>query len=149
MTNMSDFNPPKGTVNTALRWISVAVVIIAALAIAGYFLGWFISPLDLTSPENVRRLSREANEHYAALESSRASIGTIESKMQTMVTTYGEDRSTWPQGKADEYLQLDAQRVNRIDAYNKLCASYKGKWNDEWFDLPAPDDLPKSCDLIQ
>ncbi len=145
---MDDLKPQKGTTAVVLQWLGIFFLAAIAIAILAYVFGWITAPLTNTSSDKVRALARDANEHYASLESSLANITVVERQMSTMVELYGENSETWPQGKADEYLQLATQRANLVTAYNRLCASYKAKWNNEWYDLPAPDDLPKTCEVI-
>jgi hypothetical protein len=57
----------------------------------------------------------------------------------------GANAATWPQGKAEEYQQLQTQRRNREAQYDQLCATYEARWSDEWRGIPAPDDLPQRC----
>ena len=64
-----------------------------------------------------------------------------------MALAYGEDMTNWPQGKRDEYLQLQAQVTNLSTSYNAQCGQYNALWEDEWRSLPAPNDLPTHCEM--
>jgi hypothetical protein len=144
-----EFRPQKGTTTTAVNWLVVGALILLAAVLIGWLVNWLITPLVLTDASRVREASAEMNQLYSGLESQRASIKSMDTQIAAIPLTYGEDRNAWPQGKDEEYLQLVAQRGNLVTAYNRLCAQYEAKWNDEWYDIPAPDDLPKTCDLIQ
>ena len=128
-------------------WVLLAFVIGIVIIVLAFALGWIATPLDTMSAENTRRLSRQANDAWQALEAQRENILSVETQASDMILTYGEDQSTWPQGKREEYQQLRTQRQNRIAAYNTSCGQYNAMWQDEWRAIPAPDDLPTACDL--
>jgi hypothetical protein len=124
----------------------VGVVMVAMLG--AYFLDWFSTPLELTSPDNLQRLSRQANDAWQALEAKQQTIINLEQQADLMVAAYGDDQSTWPQGKRDEYLQLMAQVTNLKASYNVQCGQYNAFWDDEWRGIPAPNDIPTSCQFL-
>lgn len=144
---MNELNPPKGVIGLAIRWMAVfALIVVVALVIA-YALGWFAKPMEVMGPDNIQRMSRQANDAWQALEAKQASIDAIETKAGQMVLAYGEDMTVWPQGKRDEYLQLQAQATNLSTSYNSQCGQYNAMWADEWRSVPAPNDLPTHCEM--
>jgi hypothetical protein len=150
---MEEYGPTKNDVKSIIKWVLLGVLILViVLFIAGivsYAFGWLNAPLRLTNPNRLEKISREANEAWQALESQKANVSNIRDDMLTMKQLYGEDMSKWPQGKDDEYLQLQQQQINMINAYNSQCAAYRAKWKNEWWEISAPKDLPTTCDLIE
>lgn len=144
---MSEFRPTRAGMNSAILWIlAIAVVLLVAIPVTAA-LGWYATPFEMFSPSNMRQLSRQANESWQSLEAQQASIGAVERKINDFLLTYGEDQSKWPQGKSTEITQLRAELSNKITAYNTACGQYMAMWQDEWRDLPAPDDLPTQCEM--
>jgi len=143
-----ELKPNRQIFGLSVRWIVVGTALVAVLLIAVYFLGWFAKPLELSSPDNLQRLSREANNAWQALEAKRESINVLEQKAGLMVSAYGEDMTVWPQGKRDEYLQIQSQVTNQKTAYNAACGQYNAFWEDEWRSIPAPNDIPTSCEFL-
>lgn len=143
----NDLKPNKSMFGLALSWLLFGVTVLIAILLLSYFLGWFAKPLEVMSPDNIERLSRQANEAWQALEAKEASIEQVESKANLMITAYGEDMKVWPQGKRDEYLQLQAQVTNLTTSFNAQCGQYNALWSDEWRGIPAPDDLPTRCKM--
>lgn len=146
MNELDGIRPTKRLAKDTILWLLFGVLVVLILIILAYALGWITTPLRLTDPERLENISREANQAWEALEAQLASVENINDKMVTMKQLYGEDMGTWPQGKDDEYLQLQAQKVNLINAYNQQCAAYKAKWANEWWELSAPKDLPRTCE---
>lgn len=101
----------------------------------------------MASPDNIERLSREANNAWQALEAQLANIEKSEDAAADLLTAYGEDQSVWPQGKRDVWLQLQKDITNKSAAYNVSCAAYNAFWQDEWRALPAPKDIPTRCEM--
>jgi len=118
------------------------------LALLAYALNWAITPFRVADPERIQMLSRQANDEWAALQSQRANVDNVDAQIDAMLEMYGEDKSVWPQGKDEEYLQLLTQRRNMTSAYNAQCARYRSMWADTWQGIVAPSDLPTTCDLI-
>ena len=143
-----DYQPNKGLFGTAVKWILFVAALALIVSVIGYFFGWFNTALKVTSPEKIQMLSREANNSWQALKAGQQTIANIESDVHDMSVLYGEDASKWPQGKHDEYLQLKTQLRNLKTAYNSSCGQYNAMWQDEWRSIPAPDDLPTHCELI-
>lgn len=145
------FEPAPGNRDTAraFGWLGWLFVVVLALGLMAYTLRWVFVPLDTVGPENMRHLSQQANNHYQSLESQRASIRTQQQRIVEFERLYGQDRTIWPQGKRQEYQQLADALRNLTTAYNLSCGQYKALWRDEWRDVPAPNDLPRTCDLIQ
>ncbi len=143
-----DLKPDRKLFGISVRWILLGAALVAVLVVVAYALGWFAKPFELTSPDNLQRLSREANDAWQALEAKQESIEELEEKAGLMVTAYGDDMTAWPQGKRDEYLQLQAQVTNLKTSYNNDCGQYNAFWLDEWRSLPAPNDIPTRCDFL-
>ena len=131
-----------------VRWLIFGTMFVALAMLLAFALDWIAAPLENNSPGNVKSLSRQANNAWEALNSQRESISVLDSRAEDMVLAYGEDQSKWPQGKRDEYLQLRQQYHNAIIAYNSACGQYRAMWSDEWRSVPAPDDLPTTCEMI-
>lgn len=144
---MTDYGPTRNDAHSILRWVLFGFLLVLVLAGLFFIYSWVNKPLEVLSPDNIQRLSQEANDKWQALLSQQATIDTISQRAKDMVVTYGEDRSVWPQGKSDEYLQLRQQVGNQITAFNLSCGQYNALWQDEWRSIPAPDDLPKKCEL--
>lgn len=131
----------------AVLWVlAIAVVIVVAVPV-GAALEWWSMPFRMFSPDNVASLSRQANESWQSLQAQQASIKAVERKINDFMLTYGEDQAKWPQGKSDEIQQLRSELANKITAYNAACGQYRAMWQDEWRNLPAPDDLPTTCEM--
>jgi hypothetical protein len=129
-------------------WIGAFALVGLAFLLFSFTVNWGAAALDQGSPARLRQLSREANDRYTALKSERATIETQRARLADFEQLYGKDPAAWPQGKREEYQQLTQAIRNMESAYNGHCGQYKSLWNDAWRDLPAPDDLPKTCDLI-
>jgi hypothetical protein len=147
--DLQELSPNKNFYKLMWRWVVGGVLLALILLPILWILGWVSVPFQQTSPDLVRQLSQAANEAHEGLLAQSANIDNIETTMATMVVQYGEDRSSWPQGKSSEYLQLAQQRQNLITAYNQACGEYRALWNDEWRNLPAPDDLPTNCEMMR
>lgn len=132
--------------NTIRYLIIPLVIILLAVAVGNWALRWQGAALDTIGPERMQQLSREANDRWQSLEAQRTSIATQQARLAEFETLYGTDRATWPQGKREEYQQLSAAIRNLETAYNSACGQYKAMWADEWRDIPAPDDLPRTCE---
>ncbi len=150
---MSDYDdlpiPDRKLFGVSFRWIMFYATILVVLGIVLYLVVWVFKPMEMTSPDNLARLSQEANDSWQALQAKRQSISGLESKASLMITLYGEDMAAWPQGKKDEYLQINQQIINLKISYNSDCGEYKAMWNDEWRAIPAPDDLPTTCEFLE
>lgn len=146
---MFDHTPTRADYGGSFAWIMWLVFIVAVLTIAGFGLKWFAVPTKLFDPDRMAMLSRQANESYQALAAQEQSVSVIRGKAEQMITAYGEDMSKWPQGKRQEYLQLQSQVTNLIVAYNASCARYKAMWQDEWRAISAPMDLPTTCQMLE
>jgi hypothetical protein len=129
--------------------IAVVIVALAVLIGVGYAFRWIDAGLETVDPSNIRRLSAEANDRWNALETKRDSIINQEKGLADFYTLYGDDTSKWPQGKTEEYQQLVQALRNLKTSYNNDCGDYMAMWDDEWRDLPAPDDLPTTCQTFQ
>lgn len=145
---MFDYTPKRADYRGSFQWIVWGVVTVAMLVVGGFAVTWFAAPTKLFSPDRMAALSRQANDNYQALEAQRQSVATTRTKAEMMITAYGEDMGKWPQGKRDEYLQLQAQVNNLVIAYNNACAKYKAMWQDEWRAISAPGDLPTTCQML-
>jgi hypothetical protein len=145
---MFDYTPKRADYGGVAAWILWLFFIAIVLIALGFALNWFAKPAELFSPDRFEMLSRQANESYQALEAQERSITAIRAKAEQMITAYGEDMSKWPQGKRDEYLQLQQQVTNLTVAYNAACARYKAMWQDEWRAISAPGDLPTTCQML-
>lgn len=141
--------PSKTMFSSAVTWILFIFGLALVVTVLGYLAGWFVSPLSVTSAAEVQRMSREANNEWQALKAKQASIANLENDARLMIALYGEDFSKWPQGKHEEYLQIQKQITNLKLSYNSECGQYRAMWNDEWRSLPAPDDLPTTCDFLE
>lgn len=105
------------------------------------------SALNVVSVDNIKNLSKQANQSWEALDAKRSTIRTQQSDLETYKELYGDDYATWPQGKRNEYQQLQKIVSSLITSYNVQCAEYNALWQDEWRNLPAPDDLPTYCEM--
>ncbi len=142
-------SPNLRTYRTSWKWIAFIVTMVILALVAGYFLDWFKAPLDLTSPARLQQMSEQANSKWESLKAQKATIELTQTQIAAFETAYGTDRSVWPQGKATEELQLQGVLINKISAYNTMCAEYNALWQDEWKAISAPGDLPTSCELIR
>lgn len=133
--------------------VVVLMIIGSGLGIFGTYLNfgsrWVTAPTEMFSVDNVRELSRQANDMFQQLKADQVSIRSLENQITTFEDTYGEDTNKWPQGKLNEYQQLQRALYNKKASYNDDCGQYNALWKDEWRDLPAPDDLQKTCELIE
>lgn len=145
---MFDHTPTRADYGGSFAWILWLVFIAAILIVVGFGLKWFAAPTKIFDPDNMARLSRQANDSYQALAAQEQSVSVIRNKAEQMMIAYGEDMAKWPQGKRQEYLQLQAQVTNLIVAYNGACAKYKAMWQDEWREIAAPKDLPTTCAML-
>lgn len=107
---------------------------------------WQSGALDVVSVDNIKMLSAQANEMYEGLEAKIVSIQNLEDELNSYTNLYGEDATKWPQGKRQEYQQLEQAIRNLKTSYSQDCASYKAMWNNEWKDFAAPKDLPTYCE---
>lgn len=130
------------------KMIAMGSLVLMVLLVFAWGVGWFAAPLETFSANNVRNLSRQANERWQALEAQKSSISVQENRLGEFNILYGEDTAKWPLGKREEYQQLSASLRNLVTAYNASCGQYNALWNDEWRSLPAPKDLPTRCDLM-
>jgi hypothetical protein len=152
---MSYYGPDRNDRRSISAWAWFMIVILAIFIIGGIgltylnFAGrWATAPTEVFSVDNVRDLSRQANQMRTQLDAQLANIRVIDDQMRSLEEQYGEDQSTWPQGKDEEYRQLRVQRDNRIASFNTACADYQALWADEWRSLPAPDDLDTYCEYV-
>lgn len=132
----------------ASRLIVLLTIILFVGGIAAWALSWQSAALDTIGPVRMQQLSREANDRWQALQGQQATIGLGQQRLREFDALYGADRTKWPQGKREEYQQLSTQVNNLVTAYNLSCSQYNALWQDAWRDLPAPDDLPRSCPLL-
>ena len=142
------WGPTKNDARSMRDWAWLGFKIAVMLLVLAAIWNWLVTPLLLTSPQRLESLSRQANDNWQALEAQRHSIEQVQRRANDIVLLYGEDQSTWPQGKDEEYLQLKQQASNLTIAYNNACGQYKAMWQDEWRSIPAPNDLPTTCDMI-
>lgn len=142
-------SPIKGDVSALIQWVLVIALVLMVGGVLAWGMGWFDAPLRVTSSQNVERLSREANDEYQSLQGQLRTIESVRTQITNYPLLYGEDTATWAQGKRDEWLQLQRELTNKIAAYNRDCGQYNSMWQDEWRDIPAPDDLPKQCEFIE
>lgn len=148
MTNYFDKAPDHNDTIRVHWWLMWIVGVIIVVSVLVFGLQWLTAPLDTLSPARVQQLSRDANDRYQALAAQHATITTQQAQLREFVTLYGPNRAAWPQGKRDEYQQLAAATRNLVTAYNGACGQYQALWRDAWRDLPAPDDLPRTCAMI-
>lgn len=140
--------PHRGDVGNIMIWGIAITLILVVFIVLGFALDWFATPFRVMSPRNVQALSRQANDSWSALEAQRASITTQRQRVNEFDVLYGVDPGKWPQGKRTEYQQMTAALRNLVNAYNHSCGQYNAMWLDEWRDVPAPDDLPKHCEML-
>ena len=145
----SDLNPNRGLFGLYTKWIIFGAFLVALLLLVTFGLNWFAKPLEMADPDNLSRLSRQANEAWSALKSKQANIAGLESKTADFTLTYGEDRLKWPQGKSEEFMQTRQQLQNLKISYNADCGQYNALWQDEWRSVVAPKDLPTKCELMK
>lgn len=132
-----------------LSWILGIFVAVVVIGFLVWALRWILFPSTILDPDRMVTLSRQANDHFQSLEASLSSIQVQRETTESYPKLYGETYDTWPQGKRDEYQQNQRQLQNLINAYNQSCARYKALWQDEWRDIMAPKDLPKTCEVVQ
>lgn len=144
---MSSYRPSPNFVGIVIVWMLFFLFIGIVGTYLGFFGDWAKTPTEVFSPRNVQNLSRIANEEYQALLALEANIDSSEAAELDFLQAYGEDQAKWPLGKRDQYMQAQAHTRNAIAAYNIRCAKYNALWEDEWKNLPAPDDLPTRCTL--
>lgn len=142
-------SPTKDDTFALIKWVFVIALVAMVIGGLSWGMGWFNAPLSVTSAPNVQRLSREANDRYQALQAQQASIAMARQKEADFIALYGTDVTLYPQGKRDELAQIRTDLSNKITAYNQACGQYNSMWQDEWRDIPAPDDLPTRCEFIQ
>lgn len=140
--------PHRGDIGNTILWVGAITIVLAVVVVLAFALDWFSAPFRVMSSQNVQALSRQANDSWSALDAQRASITTQRQRVNEFDTLYGADPAKWPQGKRTEYQQMTAALRNLINAYNHNCGQYNAMWLDEWRDIPAPDDLPKRCDML-
>lgn len=76
--------------------------------------------------------------------------GTVAERQAALFAQlYGENTAVWPQGKAEEYQQLQAQIQNRRSAYRQQCATYEAMWLDDWRREVAPSGVPTVCPVLE
>lgn len=135
------------------RLIVISIVLFVTLSCLavpiGWAFRWFETPFKVTDPDRVERLSRQANEMYSQLQAQKSTIQANRERLSNYPVLYGDDRANWPQGKRQEYEQLTNTVTTMVTGYNQLCGQYRAMWADEWRDIPAPDDLPKTCEYLQ
>ena len=149
MSQMSNDRPTQAGVETYLLWILFGGMGLAVLIVALWAVGWMATPFRITNPERVEMLSRQANDAWQALEAQEASIASQKKALDQYTDLYGDDMAKWPQGKRQEYQQGMVAYSNLVNAYNRSCSQYNAMWQDEWRSIPAPDDLPTRCELVQ
>lgn len=140
--------PRRGDIGNVILWGASIAVVLAVLVVLGFALDWFAAPFTVMSSRSVQTLSRQANDTWQGLQAQKATISTQRGRLSEFRSLYGENAGAWPQGKRQEYEQLSAAARNLVAAYNQQCGQYNALWQDEWRDLPAPDDLPKHCELL-
>lgn len=133
--------------NAWMRVLAGIAAFTAILMALGWGLGWFGAALDQTGPERIRSLSAQTNDRFQALEAQRQDIARAELALVSFRNQYGTDASVWPQGKNAEYSQLLTRYQNATAAYDAACGQYRAYFSDTWRDIPAPNDLPKTCDM--
>lgn len=107
---------------------------------------WQEGALEVVSVDNIKMLAAQANEMYEGLEAKIVSIQALEDELKSYTDLYGTDATNWPQGKRQEYQQLQQAIRNLTTSYSQDCAAYKAMWNNEWKDFAAPKDLPTYCE---
>lgn len=112
-----------------------------------FALGYATRPARLMDAQRVEAMSAKMNNAYQALQAGDLEVEGLAYRLREMDTSYGPDRSVWPQGKRAERDQLQQQYLNAVTAYNRACASYMAVYADEYRNLPAPNDLPTQCTM--
>lgn len=140
--------PHRGDVWNVMIWGGAITLILMVFVVLAWGLGWFAAPFQTMSPQRVQQLSRQANDAWQGLEAQQATIAVQRERLSEFNSLYGDNTSEWPQGKREEYQQLSSALRNLVAAYNLQCGQYNALWQDEWRSLPAPDDLPTRCDLM-
>lgn len=152
MSNYFDEVPGSRDTERAYGWlfwvIAVVFVALVLIGVLAFGLRWQNAVLNQYGPERSEQLSREANDRWQALLSAQASIVQVRRALLEFNSLYGEDASRWPQGKRQEFQQMQANLTNLIQSYNGQCGQYNALWRDTWRDVPAPNDLPKECQLL-
>ncbi len=147
-----DYTPPKGSIKGAIVTGLLIIMALAVLSVAANWMffgaSWFVKPAELFSPDAMQARSQEANDAWSGLQAQLASITTAKADASRLIEVNGEDKTKWPQGDKEKYLQMEARVSNLVTAYNVSCGKYNGMWNDEWRSINAPGDLPRHCDLI-
>lgn len=117
-----------------------------ALIFFNFIWRWQEGALEVVSVDNIKMLSAQANEKHEGLLAKIVSIQNLEDELQPYTELYGEDATKWPQGKRQEYQQLEQAIRNLKTSYSQDCADYRAMWNNEWKDFAAPKDLPTYCE---
>jgi len=148
MTKYFDPSPGKQDTGRAFGWALWGALFVIVVGLLVFALRWILVPTQVLDPNRIQRLSQQANEHWQSLQAQRSSIAAQAAQLSDFERLYGADASVWPQGKQQEYLQLAVTVRNLKTAYNASCGQYNALWQDEWRDLPAPDDLPRRCEFL-
>lgn len=126
--------------------VLIIVAVVFGLITLNYFANSYEKALETVSVGNIKDLSKKANESYQALKAKRDAVQLQQDILNEYTELYGTDFAAWPQGKRDEFQQQKRIVSQLITSYNADCAQYKALWQDEWRSVPAPNDLPTTCE---
>ena len=128
----------------------VVVVAIGYVAIQGnLFLDNAQIQAEQQSDRRERMFSQIITDRWSGINQTRGDIADLEAQVALYPQLYGENTAVWPQGKAQEYQQLQTQLLNRRSAYRNQCADYEAMWLDQWRREVAPDGVPMTCPVLE
>lgn len=133
--------------------IMIVVVLAILVIIAGgviatygnYIAGYATRPVRLADPVRIENMSAQMNQSYQAMLTAEQRVYSDRQAIDDFLELYGDDPTTYPQGKRAELDQLRTNYRNSVSAYNGLCGTYLARLNDEYQDIAIPDDLPGTC----
>lgn len=153
---MSQFKEDMKATWNATSWGVAIIFIVMALGLTfavyesylKYAWGFATREVRLNDAIREERMSAKMNASYQGLQKSEQEVAGLNQRVAQFTESYGTDQKAWPQGKREEYQQLQQLRFNAVQAYNNACAGYNAVYKDEFQATAAPDDLPKSCPFM-
>lgn len=124
--------------STGFKWLLVVILVVLVLVPVGWGLGWYATPFQVTSTQNVREQFQFGYKYYTAMEAGAQQVCMFEKDLDTLSGNARQQRQ-------DQLLAIQTTYTQNAAAYNAAMEdAFRAK-----FVKPAdlPDRAPPLNDM--